>query len=102
MTKSINPIFDTQMVFVPGDGCLDIEVKTGYGPSLILKRDKALGEDIIFKCYEKGTNLFRGFAARNIKYGFFGNVCDDAKKAIESVNSAWFEYMGIRQTQKQK
>ena len=81
---------------------MDIELDNGSGSLMLLKREKTLGEEILFKCYEKRTNLFRGFIVRNIRYGFFGDLCDDIKKAIDSADQKWFEVMGIHRNQKQK
>ena len=81
---------------------LEIEVSTMAGTQMLLRREKSLGEDILFKCYEKQTNLFRGFVVKNIKHGFYGNLCDDATAAIASADDKWFEVMGFHPTQRQR
>ena len=91
------------ITYVPGrTSAMDIEMNTESGGVLLLERTQTLGEEIVFKCYEKQTKLFRGFIVRNIKYGFFGDICDDVKKAIDSADQKWFDAMGIHRMQKQK
>ena len=81
---------------------IDIEVESTNGVKMVLKRSKTLGEEILFKCYERQTNIYRGFVVKNMKYGFFGDVCERASDAIASADDAWFRFMGIARRQKQK
>ena len=88
--------------YVPVPKGKNIEMKNADGTLITLHQDKIFGEEILFKCYEKKSNEFRGFIVKNIKYGFFGDICDDVKHAVESADQKCFEFFGIRRTQKQK
>ena len=100
--KQLVSYLTPRIVYVEKPHNLECEVRTTSGKTLVLRREKSLGEEILFKCYEKQTEVFRGFVVKNIKYGFYGDVCDNIKKAIDSADRKWFEVMGINRTQRQK
>ena len=79
-----------------------IEMQYSNGETLILRHCKTFGEDIAYQCFEKHTKVMRGFIVKNIKYGYFGTVCDTVQGALASANDKWFGFMGIKQLQKQK
>lgn len=72
------------------------------GVSMVLRHEKSLGEDILYKSFDKKTNQFQGFVVKNIVHGYYGDVCNNAQDAIDSANKKWFVVMGFNQTQKQK
>ena len=80
----------------------DMEFESTSGTAMVLKHFKTLGEEIVFKCYEKQTDIYRGFVVKNMKYGYFGNVCERINDAIASADDAWFRFMGVARRQKQK
>ena len=79
-----------------------IEMQMTNGDRLMLHQYQVLGEEIVFQCRDKRTNAERGFIVKNIKYRFFGDVCDTVQDALASANDRWFLVMSIRQRQKQK
>ena len=70
------------------------------GETLVLNHIKTFGEEIAFQCREKQSNAERGFIVKNIKYGYFGDVCNTVQDAMASANAKWFRVMGIKQRQK--
>ena len=92
-----------QLVYTDGVSCVQpMELRLANGKELILNRFKAFGEDVAFQCFDKQTNVNCGFVVKNIKHGYFGDVCDTIQGALDSANDQWFRVMGIRRHQKQK
>ena len=78
------------------------EIQNLNGETLILQYCKTFGEDVAYQCVEKHTKVMRGFIVKNIKYGYFGDICDTVQEALNSANDKWFVFMGIKKRQKHK
>ena len=101
--KNILSFFIPQRVYTGDQLHLrPIEMRMTNGECLVLHQYQILGEEIVFQCRDKRTNAERGFIVKNIKYKFFGDVCNTVQEALTSANDKWFLVMGIRQKKKKK
>lgn len=100
--KSVLSWFVPQRVYVDGVKIKPVEAKISNGEAVMLHHHQTLGEDVVYTCFDKKTNAMRGFIVKNIKYGFFGELCNTVQEAIASANEAWFRFMGVKQRQRQK
>ena len=90
-------LFVPQRVYTGVDSTVPVEKQMPNGETVILRRHECFGEDVVYKCVEKQTSAMRGFMVKNIKYGYFGDLCDSIQAALASADKVWFRVFGVEQ-----